>query len=56
MLDLVAALLSGGRATHEIPLEPELETGNSCPKRIPRSKESCTADKKKGRANGVARP
>jgi 3-dehydro-L-gulonate 2-dehydrogenase len=29
MLDLVAALLSGGRATHEIPLEPELETGLS---------------------------
>ena len=29
MLDLVAALLSGGQATHEIPLEPELETGLS---------------------------
>jgi 3-dehydro-L-gulonate 2-dehydrogenase len=29
VLDLVAALLSGGRATHEVPLEPELETGLS---------------------------
>jgi len=29
VLDLVAALLSAGRATHEIPLEPELETGLS---------------------------
>jgi 3-dehydro-L-gulonate 2-dehydrogenase len=29
MLDLVAVFLSGGRATHEIPLEPELETGLS---------------------------
>lgn len=29
VLDLVAALLSGGHATHEIPTEPELETGLS---------------------------
>jgi 3-dehydro-L-gulonate 2-dehydrogenase len=29
VLDLVAALLSGGRATHDIPLDPELETGLS---------------------------
>ena len=29
MLDLVAALLSGGRATHEIPIDPLRETGLS---------------------------
>jgi 3-dehydro-L-gulonate 2-dehydrogenase len=29
VLDLIAALLSGGLATHEIPAEPELETGLS---------------------------
>src|SRR5262249_7809901 len=27
MLDMMAALLSGGRATHEIPVHPEKETG-----------------------------
>ena len=29
MLDMMAALLSGGRATHEIPVHPEQETGLS---------------------------
>ena len=29
MLDMMAALLSGGRATHEIPADPEHETGLS---------------------------
>ncbi len=29
VLDLVAALVSGGQATHQIPLDPELETGLS---------------------------
>jgi len=29
LLDLTAALLSGGRATHEIPTDPEFETGLS---------------------------
>jgi 3-dehydro-L-gulonate 2-dehydrogenase len=29
MLDLVAALMSGGQATYQIPLEPELESGLS---------------------------
>jgi len=29
MLDMVAALLAGGRATHEIPRVPEQETGMS---------------------------
>ena len=29
VLDLAAAILSGGLATHEIPLDPELETGLS---------------------------
>ena len=29
LLDLVAAMLSGGRATHEIPADPEQETGLS---------------------------
>jgi 3-dehydro-L-gulonate 2-dehydrogenase len=29
MLDMIAALLSGGRATHEVPADPERETGLS---------------------------
>jgi 3-dehydro-L-gulonate 2-dehydrogenase len=29
VLDIVAATISGGQATHEIPLEPEMETGLS---------------------------
>jgi len=29
LLDMMAALLSGGRATHEIPADPERETGLS---------------------------
>jgi 3-dehydro-L-gulonate 2-dehydrogenase len=29
MLDMMAALLSGGRATHEVPADPEQETGLS---------------------------
>lgn len=29
MLDMIAALLSGGRATHEVPADPEQETGLS---------------------------
>jgi 3-dehydro-L-gulonate 2-dehydrogenase len=29
MLDMMAALLSGGRATHEVPADPERETGLS---------------------------